>query len=98
MNSKLIEQPSPVLFIPHGAGPLPLLGDKGHQAMIDFLKEVTSSLAKPSAIVVISAHWEEDVVTISSGENPSFTDDYGGFPEEAYEIKYPAPGNPAPAE
>lgn len=94
MKSKLIEQPGPVLFIPHGAGPLPLLGDKGHQAMIDFLKRVTSSLAKPSAIVIISAHWEEDVVTISSGENPHLIYDYGGFPDEAYEIKYPAPGNP----
>jgi aromatic ring-opening dioxygenase catalytic subunit (LigB family) len=94
MKSKLIEQPGPVLFIPHGAGPLPLLGDKGHQAMIDFLKRVTSSLAKPSAIVIISAHWEEDVVTITSGENPHLIYDYGGFPDEAYEIKYPAPGNP----
>jgi len=94
MNSKLDEQPGSVLFIPHGAGPLPLLGDKGHQAMIDFLKRVTSSLAKPSAIVIISAHWEEDDVTITSGENPPLIYDYGGFPDDAYKIEYPAPGNP----
>ena len=94
MNNKLIEQPSPVLFIPHGAGPLPLLGDKSHQEMIDFLKRVTSSLVEPTAIVIISAHWEEDDVTITSGEKPSLIYDYGGFPDEAYEIKYPATGSP----
>jgi len=94
MDRKLIEQTGSVLFIPHGAGPLPLLGDKSHQAMIDFLKRVTSSLAKPSAIVIISAHWEEDDVAITSGENPPLIYDYGGFPDEAYEIQYPTPGNP----
>lgn len=94
MKNKLVEQLSPVIFIPHGAGPLPLLGDKNHQSMIDFLKKVTPRLGQPSAIVVISAHWEEDVVTITSGISPPLIYDYGGFPDEAYEIKYPAPGEP----
>jgi len=37
---------------------LPLLGDKGHQNMIDFIRKVTPTLIKPSAILVISAHWK----------------------------------------
>ena len=98
MNHKLDEPASPVLFIPHGAGPLPLLGDKNHLAMNNFLKEITSSLGRPSAIVIISAHWEEENVTITSGKNPTLIYDYGGFPDEAYDIKYPAPGDPALAK
>ncbi len=88
------ENKSPVLFIPHGGGPLPLLGDKSHQEMINFLKGITSGLHTPSAILIISAHWEEDKVNITSGETPSLIYDYHGFPEEAYNIKYPALGHP----
>ena len=48
---------SPVLYLPHGGGPLPILGDKGHEKMVSFLKEIVSRLGNPSAILVISAHW-----------------------------------------
>ncbi len=85
---------SPVLFIPHGGGPLPLLGDQSHQEMIDFLKSITPELGKPDTILIISAHWEESCVTITSGESPSLIYDYYGFPDAAYDITYPAPGDP----
>jgi 4,5-DOPA dioxygenase extradiol len=98
MQPELINELSPVLFIPHGAGPLPLLGDKNHQEMIDFLKGIVPSLGKPSAIVVISAHWEADITTITSGKTPSLIYDYYGFPDEAYKIEYPAPGAQVLAE
>ncbi|MDI1231730.1 MAG: class III extradiol ring-cleavage dioxygenase [Methylobacter sp.] len=98
MKTDLIGELSPVLFIPHGAGPLPLLGDKGHQELIDFLKEIVPSLGTPSAILVISAHWEADKATITSGSHPSLLYDYYGFPVEAYEIEYPALGDPVLAE
>ena len=86
---------APILYLPHGAGPLPLLGDRDHLEMIDFLREVTPLLGTPSAVVVISAHWEEQVPTITSGAAPSLLYDYVGFPEEAYRISYPALGAPA---
>ena len=87
-------QSGSVLYIPHGGGPLPLLGHPGHQDLVDFLFEITPKLGQPSAIVVISAHWEAPVVTITSGKSPQLIYDYYGFPEEAYKIKYPAPGAP----
>ena len=68
---------SPVLFIPHGGGPLPLLGDPGHREMVSFLQEVTKTISEPSAILVISAHWEETQVTITSSETPGLIYDYG---------------------
>ncbi len=95
VNRKMKDKMSPILFIPHGGGPLPLLGDPGHQEMISFLKEITSTLAEPSAILVVSAHWEEAEVTITSSDTPALIYDYYGFPDEAYKIDYPAPGNPA---
>ena len=59
------KQQSRILFIPHGGGPLPLMNDPGHTKMVEFLQKVTPSLGTPSAILVISAHWEEDTVTIT---------------------------------
>jgi 4,5-DOPA dioxygenase extradiol len=98
MGRELNEALSPVLFIPHGAGPLPLLGAEDHQEMVNFLKGITPSLGKPAAIVVISAHWEAEQATITSGSVPTLIYDYNGFPEEAYTIDYPAPGAPLLAE
>jgi 4,5-DOPA dioxygenase extradiol len=87
-----------VVYFSHGGGPLPILGDPRHKAMIDFIKALPLRLTRPDAIVVVSAHWEERVVTLLGGHHPPMFYDYYGFPEESYEITYPAPGNPALAE
>ena len=89
---------SEVLFVSHGGGPLPLLGDPGHTEMVVCLKEIANHLRKPSAILVISAHWEEVQPTITFASQPSLIYDYYGFPEESYSIQYPAPGKPALAQ
>jgi aromatic ring-opening dioxygenase catalytic subunit (LigB family) len=87
-----------ILFLSHGGGPMPLLGDVGHKEMFDCLQKIPSILRKPSAILVISAHWEEQIPTITSGANPSLIYDYYGFPEESYGITYPCQGEPLLAE
>ena len=83
-----------VLCIPHGGGPMPLLGDPSHAAMIEYLKGIEASVGRPEAIVVVSAHWECARPTITSGAAPELIYDYGGFPPETYELKYPTPGSP----
>lgn len=95
MNNKSNVSSNSVLYISHGGGPLPLLGDEAHKELIGFLENISAILAKPSAIIVISAHWEEDKPTITSGAAPSLIYDYYGFPEESYEIEYPASGEPS---
>lgn len=87
-----------ILFLSHGGGPLPLLGDKSHNEMVQCLKKIPRLLDKPSAIIVISAHWEEDAIGIASGESPGIIYDYYGFPEESYSISYPCPGSPGLAK
>lgn len=83
-----------VLFLSHGGGPMPLLGDKGHMEMVEHLKNIATTIKKPSAIIVVSAHWEEKIATITSAAKPSLIYDYYGFPEESYHIEYACPGEP----
>lgn len=83
-----------ILYLSHGAGPMPLLGDNGHKEMVDNLKMIAATISKPSAILLISAHWEEAMPTITRAANPPLIYDYYGFPEPAYEVQYPAPGRP----
>ncbi|MBV1879225.1 MAG: dioxygenase [Pseudomonadales bacterium] len=87
-----------IIYLPHGGGPLPLLGHAGHSNLVEFLRELTPSLGQPEAILVISAHWEESVVSITSSAAPPIIYDYFGFPDAAYQIQYPAPGQPALAQ
>jgi len=86
------------LFLSHGGGPLPILGDEAHHEMIDALKDISTKIEKPSAIIVISAHWEEETVSITSGANPALIYDYYGFPKESYDITYPCTGHPELAQ
>lgn len=61
---------APALFVNHGGGPLPLLGDKDHEALTNFLRDGVKkhvNLKELKGIILVTAHWEEDVVTISSG-------------------------------
>lgn len=82
-----------IVYMSHGGGPLPILGDPSHAGMIRFMKNLPNQLHRPDAIIVISAHWEERVATLQSATAPSMFYDYYGFPEEAYRITYPAPGS-----
>jgi len=83
-----------IIYFSHGGGPLPILGDKSHEAMIDFMRQLPVQLRKPDAILVISAHWEEGAATVLGARTPDMFYDYYGFPDEAYQITYPAPGSP----
>jgi aromatic ring-opening dioxygenase catalytic subunit (LigB family) len=89
---------APVLFLPHGGGPMPLLGDPAHQGLIHFLQTLTAHYAKPNAIVLISGHWETAVPSVIADPNPSLLFDYYGFPPETYRFRYPAPGQPQLAQ
>ena len=83
-----------VVYFSHGGGPLPILGDASHKAMVDFMHQLPAQLGTPDAILVISAHWEENAATLLGAQAPSMFYDYYGFPERAYEITYEAPGSP----
>lgn len=98
MAAQSSEASSRVLYLPHGGGPLPVLGDERHKNLTTFLRGVAKRLGEPSAILVISAHWEEGEATITSASHPEMIYDYYGFPPASYELQYPAPGAPQLAE
>lgn len=98
MDQNKLHMKAQIVYFSHGGGPLPILGDASHQAMIDFMLQLPSRLKKPDVILVVSAHWEERVATLLGAPKPSMFYDYYGFPDEAYRITYPAPGSPELAE
>lgn len=60
----------------------------------NFLKDYGERLGKPKAIVIFTAHWEAPATTISSSSDVYETIyDFGGFPDELYQVKYPARGS-----
>lgn len=61
----------------------------------DFLAGLGTTLVRPEAIVVVSAHYDAPRVTITSGATPPTIHDFGGFPDALYQMRYPAPGHPA---
>lgn len=88
----------PTLFLNHGGGPMPLLGNQTD--IIEMIRYVRTNIldqypVQPKAIVMISAHYENDnKIQIMSSSNPPMLYDYYGFPKEAYEFQYNAPGLP----
>ncbi|KAJ3272544.1 hypothetical protein HDV01_005496 [Terramyces sp. JEL0728] len=87
------------IFLPHGGGPMPVLGETSHTSLIHFLNgKAKEWIGKPSAIVLVTAHWETKHPIISGADKHNLLYDYYGFPPEAYKIQYNAPGAPKVAE
>jgi len=102
MASSELKNPIPeapaAIYLSHGGGPLPLLGDAGHREMVEQLGTIAAHIKRPAAILVVSAHWEAPVASVTHHAQPPLIYDYFGFPRQAYSIQYPAPGAPALAE
>lgn len=84
----------PTLFVSHGSPMLAILDSPARR----FLLELGKTLPRPSAIVVVSAHWEAmGAPAASFAAEPATIHDFGGFPAALGEIEYPAKGAPAVA-
>jgi 4,5-DOPA dioxygenase extradiol len=80
----------PVLFVSHGAPALPI--EPGETGVA--WRKLGDTLPRPNSILVISAHWDTPVPTVSRVSQPETIHDFYGFPEELYKLQYPALGAP----
>lgn len=79
----------PVIFLSHGAPPLaddPLWTRE--------LADWSTALPTPKSVLMVSAHWENDPLTVSATRTVPLVYDFWGFPERYYQVTYPAPGAP----
>ncbi|XP_071132563.1 uncharacterized protein [Mytilus edulis] len=95
----------PVIFFTHGAGPCFYLdaskekwckGIDKHSNCAKSFKDLTKNAnfkEPPRAILVLSAHWDENICTVQTNNKPELYYDYSGFPPEAYKLTWNVPGD-----
>jgi 4,5-DOPA dioxygenase extradiol len=80
----------PVLFVGHGT---PRSAVTTNQ-WTDSWGALGARLPRPNAILAVSAHWlTQGGSLVTASRNPRMNYDFYGFPQEMYQVVYPAPGN-----
>lgn len=84
----------PALFLGHGNPMNALLVNDYTKAWAG----TGTNIRRPKAILSISAHWYIPRTAVTAMQTPRTIHDFGGFPQELYEVEYPAQGDPALAD